>query len=629
MLTITVLILASALLLAMVFNLVLKPRFSAILTTVCMITALAGGLLIYGTGYSQATGDAALSILRTPFAVVRMFVGVNDLSGISGTTFVSTKAGILFFWVIHLCAFYSMASAAMFTLGAELLRHLRIFLSRKGELVLIYGVNDGSIELGKDCLSTGGCSVIFAGESISPEDAAKLNNLGMAVIVGEHVSKPGKAIIRKLHLKNRKLAVYALSEEEDQNLIFAEKLLQALQEAEIPARQTGITLPGEESIISPMLQVTGDRYGYGFVHVVDEPEIAARAVIRICPPWEALSFDGNGRAEEDYSCAVIGFGKHGQAMLKQLVMNGQFAGSRFHAAVFSPVWEEEAGAVFSDSPEIFLQYDIQCFRADARSRLFYSWLEKQLKTLKLIAVCTGDEALNNEITNDLMLFLKRRKAENICVVQCGKSGVRYQSAVGGPVERTSIYARSFLSAEIADRNAMILNSSYDSSEQSAWEKWLACDGFGRSSSRASADFIPAMIRISHSSREQILNGEWNLTPKMLETLGETEHLRWMAFHFVMGYSVMSSDRMEENARILAESQKAGIPCSVRVTKDSDNRLHACLIPWEELDKLSQREKELTGREVDYKQIDKNNVLSLPMILQAEKETGTFSGKNTP
>ena len=83
---------------------------------------------------------------------------------------------------------------------------------------------------------------------------------------------------------------------------------------------------------------------------------------------------------------------------------------------------------------------------------------------------------------------------------------------------------------------------------------------------------------------------------------------------------MSSDRMEENARILTENQKTGIPCSVRVTKDSDNHLHACLIPWEELDKLSQREKELTGREVDYKQIDKNNVLSLPMILQAEEQT---------
>lgn len=621
MLTITVLVLATALLLAMVFNLVLKPRFSATLTTACMITALAGGLLIYGTGYAQTTGDAALSILRTPFAVVRMFVGVNDLSGISGTTFVSTKAGILFFWFIHLCAFYSMASAAMFTLGAELLRHLQVFLSRKGKLVLIYGVHDGSVELGRDCLSSGGCSVIFAEESVSPEDAAKLNNLGMAVIVGTHVSQPDKALLRKLHLKKRKLAVYALSNAEDQNLIFAEKLLHALKDAGIPARQTAVTLPGEESIISPILQVTEDKYGYGFVQVVDEPELAARALIRICPPWEALSFDENGRAEEDYSCAVIGFGKHGQAVLKQLIMNGQFAGSRFHAAVFSPVWEEEAGAVFSESPEIFRQYDIQCFHADARSRLFYSWLEERLASLKLIAVCTGDEALNREITNDLMLFLKRRKSESISILECGKFGVRYQPAIGSQIERTSIYTQSLLSAEIADRNAMILNSTYDSSSRSVWEKWLNCDTFGRASSRASADFIPAMIRMSLSSRGQILSGNWNLSPELLETLGETEHLRWMAFHFVMGYSVMSPDKMEENARILAENQRAGIPCSTHITKDSDARLHACLVPWEELDALSQLETELTGRKVDYKQIDKNNVLTLPQILQAEKEAG--------
>ena len=300
-------------------------------------------------------------------------------------------------------------------------------------------------------------------------------------------------------------------------------------------------------------------------------------------------------------------------------MNGQFAGSRFHAAVFSPIWEEESGAIFSESPEIFRQYDIQCFCADARSRMFYSWLEEQLASLKQIAVCTGNEELNSEITNDLMLFLKRRKAENICVIQCGKSGVRYQAAVGSQVERTSIYTRSLLSAEIADRNAMILNGSYDSSERSVWEKWLDCDSFGRASSRASVDFIPAMIKISRGNREEILSGNWNLSPEQLEALGETEHLRWMAFHFVMGYSVMSADRMEENARIVAESRRAGVPCSVRITKDSDNRLHACLIPWEELDALSQREKELTGREISYKQIDINNVLVLPQILQAAEK----------
>ena len=132
-------------------------------------------------------------------------------------------------------------------------------------------------------------------------------------------------------------------------------------------------------------------------------------------------------------------------------------------------------------------------------------------------------------------------------------------------------------------------------------------------------FIPAFISASGLTADEVMAGCWPPAADVLEVLGEMEHLRWNAFHFVMGYSVMSADRMEENARIVAESRRAGVPCSVRITKDSDNRLHACLISWEELDALSQREKELTGREISYKQIDINNVLVLPQILQAAEK----------
>ena len=66
MISITVVILSTALLLAMVLNLALKPSYSARLTTVCMITALVGGLLIYGIGYAESTGSIALSMIRTP-----------------------------------------------------------------------------------------------------------------------------------------------------------------------------------------------------------------------------------------------------------------------------------------------------------------------------------------------------------------------------------------------------------------------------------------------------------------------------------------------------------------------------------------------------------------------------------
>ena len=41
--------------------------------------------------------------------------------------------------------------------------------------------------------------------------------------------------------------------------------------------------------------------------------------------------------------------------------------------------------------------------------------------------------------------------------------------------------------------------------------------------------------------------------------------------------------------------------------------------WEELDRLSEEENRATGRNVDYKQIDINNVLALPKLLRAEED----------
>ena len=69
MLPLSVILLSSVLLLAMVLNLVLKPVYSARLTTACMGIAVIGGLFIYGIGYMEATGDFLLSVIRTPLSV--------------------------------------------------------------------------------------------------------------------------------------------------------------------------------------------------------------------------------------------------------------------------------------------------------------------------------------------------------------------------------------------------------------------------------------------------------------------------------------------------------------------------------------------------------------------------------
>jgi hypothetical protein len=218
-----------------------------------------------------------------------------------------------------------------------------------------------------------------------------------------------------------------------------------------------------------------------------------------------------------------------------------------------------------------------------------------------------------------MLYLRRNHAERICVVQCDDSGVRYQETVGKPIIRTEVCSLNYLSAKEADRLAILLNSTYDSSNRSDWEKWMACDSFGKMSSRASADFHPAFIRISGSSREEILTGNWKPERSLQEVLGETEHLRWCAFHYAMGYVPMSRMEFEANIEAYTRLKAEGKQPGFRISKNPGERKHACLIPWEDLDALSEEENRVTGRNVDYKQVDINNVLALPKLLLAEQE----------
>ena len=334
-----------------------------------------------------------------------------------------------------------------------------------------------------------------------------------------------------------------------------------------------------------------------------------------------MHFDTNGRSTDNFDCIVIGFGRHGQAVLKSLVMNGQFAGSSFHAAVFSPNVSNESGYLEIDSPELLRAYDIERYAADARSTTFFEYISKRLSSLKMIVICTGDPAVNGEISDSLMLFLKRHHAEQTCVVQCDETGVRYQETVAAPIVRTSIYTRALLSAEEADRMAILLNGTYDDTYRSEWEKWVSCDSFSKMSSRASGDFMPAFIRASGADMETLLQGTWQPDAVMQQTLGETEHLRWCAFHYAMGYTPMSTEEFDTNAAEYARCMREGIPCNIKIGKNTYGRRHVCLMPWEDLDELSEREKRMTGRNVDYKQIDINNVLAMPRLLRAEQKKG--------
>jgi hypothetical protein len=155
---------------------------------------------------------------------------------------------------------------------------------------------------------------------------------------------------------------------------------------------------------------------------------------------------------------------------------------------------------------------------------------------------------------------------------------------------------------------MILNHVYCGGP-SPEADWNACDPFSRASCRAAVDFFPAFLKAANVSRADVLAGKWPPAPQVLENLSRAEHLRWCAFYMTMGYTPMSEAEFTSRC----EQYRRGE--ITRIAKNADDLTHACLVPWEQLDALSQRENAVTGGQVDYKTMDRNNVLAVPDILR--------------
>ena len=605
---VTVIIYAAVFFCAMVVSLAAKPRFVSALTCAFAVITGIGGLILYGYGYSQTCENAALAVIRTVWSGCGMFLGRNDYSGVSGAVFFQTGLGKTLFWMLHLIAMYATAGAAISTVGAGILRKIRTFLSRRGDLVLIFGVHPDSVAFGRKLSTWKGISVVYLDPSPDSGCAEQIRSFAVLHRTGE----PGRKLLRSLGLRpgKRRVWLYALHRDQAENLRCALALLNAMELAEIEPSQSKLFLLGAEDSLRPDLVAAGDRYGYGDVCVMDRAELAARLLIRKYPPVKAVTFDETGRAKTDLNCLVLGFGRVGQAVLRQIVMHGQFSGSRFRADVFDPDVEKVSGGLFNRSPELRKHYDIRFNAADARSTRFYDYLEQMGASLNYVVVCAGMQG-TEELVSELLSYFSRRNLRTPVYI-CGYSGVRCLNW-DGTSERHPLYSTDVLWMNRLDRMAMLLNHSYcGPTGNTPEENWAKCDYFSRMSSRASADFAESFLIMAGTDRMTVTEEGWAPASQLLEHLSETEHLRWCAFHYCMGYRTMPPDVFRSRAKAYRTDS------TVRIAKDPSARLHACLIPWEELDNLSDAENAVTGAGVDYKELDRRNVQMLSELLDMEE-----------
>ena len=101
------------------------------------------------------------------------------------------------------------------------------------------------------------------------------------------------------------------------------------------------------------------------------------------------------------------------------------------------------------------------------------------------------------------------------------------------------------------------------------EQWEKLDGFTKGSNIACADYHAIRRMIMRKAREKQME-------LSIELLGQLEHIRWCRFHYLNHWTY-------------------GIPENGKA-KDSSQRIHTCLVPFEELSE-EERKKDYDAVEV--------------------------------
>lgn len=613
---ISVFLWTAALFAAIILNLALKPKSAQRIVLGSIIVTAIGGLLIYSYSYACLETSLPVAVIRTAFATIRIFVGEDAFGDIESIPAASNPLFLVVFWTLHVVGLFSTTSAAITTFGAGLLRKARLWLRRRTHVAVIFGLNEATLDFGRRLIEQEEVALVFVDESPDEALSGAAEQLGSVLRSDADALEASQRFIKSMGLRPGKRCVwlYALNDNLVEDHRYAGAFLRSLERQKLLPEQTGLTIRGHEDDTDNHFQAKPGAYGFGSVIAINEPEMAARLLMRSYPPSGTLTFDENGKATRNFHALLIGFGRVGQAVLRQLVMNGQFEGSHFKVAVFDPEYEQMMGRVSMECSEMLAQYDIAFYSHDGRSCQLYRYLAQHMDDVRYIVVCAGSGEVNGEICEDLRTFVDHRGGA-ASIYMANHRGIRCWAK--DQTVQHDVYTPEILCSDMIDRMAMVLNQTYCGTG-TARENWEKCDYFSRMSSRASADFADSLLRAAGITGEEALR-HWDPKGELMENLAKTEHLRWCAFHYAMGFRAMTREEFDARGKAHAEEKAAAGSSKLRIGKDMPNRVHACLVPWEELDDLSARENAYTGGHVDYKEMDRRNIRSLPGVLKAMKE----------
>ena len=563
-------------------------------------------------------------VLRSVIDVGTMFYGRANTEVFYSLPVAKNQIIVFLFWLMYVTIFYTAASALLIRFGKDLLRSIRIVASRwfNFDVDIVYGINQDSIMFGRNIAKNDKHILIYIDNMTGEDYEASIRELGGIIYSDSEALKASSSFLQEINMKphNKKLRLYAMSYDYDKNIQYAIRMLESLEKADILPEQTELMLLGTDELKGMMFQADGEQYGYGNVISFDEYEMSARILIYEYPLCRFINFDENGRATENMEVLIVGMGQMGHEVLRKLIANGQFEGSKFHATIYDPRYEQRTGFIKSQYPTMFTKYNIDFEPQEGRGNQIFQFISDNAHKLKYIVICLNDREKSRDIAIRMVDRLKTL-GHPMNIYTCDPKSVRCYSYDTRECRTHWIYESDILCSGELDKYAMELNHSYmeryrgGSGHVSVSEDWKNCNYFGRMSSRASVDYL---IPYAHIISKVITNPD-KLTHTQREILSRNEHLRWCAFHYTFGFDSMKISEFVQRVKDQQKEINEHGESSISPTKDMQKRLHVCLAEWDKLDEISNAENAITNGSRDYKNYDRDNVDMIMELIKPKEE----------
>ena len=435
-----------------------------------------------------------------PYVVIRALIDVGMMFYGRGNTDVlnlqefQNPFFILMFWLFQMIAFLTTASALLIRFGNDFIRWIRRTKTKFSNIDLIFGINKDSLAFGRNIPPEKGKMLIYVDSTIGEDYEAAIRDLGGISYSDKEAIKATSLFLYDIRIEPQKtkLRLYALSDEYDKNLQYAQMMSDSLKKKGIEPEQTELVLLGMDEWKGMFFQSDDNQYGYGSVVSFDEFEMSARLLVNEYPLCNVINFDKNGRATENMNVLIVGFGRIGHEVLRKVIANGQFEGSRFHVTIYDPNFEHRTGFFKSQYPTMFANYNIDFEPQSGRGNKIFKFLQDNASQLKYIVVCLKDRETARDIAIDMVDRLQAMGySQNIYT--CDAKSVRCYSQYANECKTHWIYDSELLYSGKLDKYAMELNHSYTKGKD-IYEDWKQCDYFSRMSNRASVDYLIPFIR---------------------------------------------------------------------------------------------------------------------------------------